>query len=219
LGSLKERVIDTIGAYGTPDDTNTRWTDYFAQRIQADPGNGAVSVVNTAISGRRVLSNTVGPKGLDRFDRDVLNRTRVTHVVLLHGANDIFFQSFTDKLGIPGFSPGPSADEIVNGITQYVDRAKAKGLKVFVSTLTPSNGFLLYTTAAQTKLDQVNAILRTDAFKRTVDGLLEFGTVLGDSSGSNTLAAAYDSGDHVHPNAAGNEAMAASIPLVSFRVQ
>ena len=45
------------------------------------------------------------------------------------------------------------------------------------------------------------------------DGILDFDAVVRDPGRPSHLAAAYDSGDHLHPNDAGYQAMAESIDL------
>jgi lysophospholipase L1-like esterase len=56
----------------------------------------------------------------------------------------------------------------------------------------------------------VNAYLRgSDEF----DGLLDFDRVLRDPAQPSRLLPAYDSGDHIHPNDAGNQALANAVPL------
>jgi lysophospholipase L1-like esterase len=49
------------------------------------------------------------------------------------------------------------------------------------------------------------------------DAVIDFCKVLRDPSKPETLNAAYDSGDHLHPNDAGYKAMADAIDLSLFR--
>jgi lysophospholipase L1-like esterase len=82
LSSVKANVVVAIGdsitdGFGTPPGANRRWTDFVSRRLLADSSAGAVSVLNVGVAGGRMLTNGVGIKGLDRFDRDVLGQTGV----------------------------------------------------------------------------------------------------------------------------------------------
>ena len=79
----------TDGANSTSN-TNRRWTDYLANRLNA-VGNqvGVRGVVNEGISGNSVLKdfNCCGgnPSGLSRLDRDVISHDGVTTVIVALG--------------------------------------------------------------------------------------------------------------------------------------
>src|ERR1700729_26375 len=77
----------TDGACSTVD-TNNRWPDHIAERLQAE-GHPDVAVVHEAYSGDRVLTNGRGTNALSRFDMSVLSHPRVSTVVMMMGINDI----------------------------------------------------------------------------------------------------------------------------------
>ncbi len=56
----------------------------------------------------------------------------------------------------------------------------------------------------------MNSYLRSS---QEFDGVLDFDKVLRDPAAPSKLNPAYDSGDHIHPNDAGYQALAASVPL------
>ena len=56
----------------------------------------------------------------------------------------------------------------------------------------------------------MNSYLRSS---HEFDGVLDFDQVLRDPAAPSKLLAALDSGDHIHPNDTGYQAMAASVPL------
>jgi lysophospholipase L1-like esterase len=60
----------------------------------------------------------------------------------------------------------------------------------------------------------VNAWIR---HSRAFNGVIDFDRAVGDPADPHRLLPAYDSGDHLHPNDAGYEAMAKSINLASLR--
>ncbi len=112
----------TDGANSTPD-ANHRWPDILAERLQKEHGD-KVAVVNEAISGERVLANRMGDNALAHFDRDVIAQPHASTVVLMMGINDI---------GWPGsqlapLQPAPSADDVIGGYKQLIDRAHMAGL-------------------------------------------------------------------------------------------
>ena len=62
-------TLIVLGACSTVD-TNNRWPDHIAERLQAE-GHPDVAVVNEAYSGDRVLTNGMGTNALSRFDISV----------------------------------------------------------------------------------------------------------------------------------------------------
>jgi lysophospholipase L1-like esterase len=202
----------TDGACSTTD-SNNRWPDHVAERLQAE-GHANVAVVNEAYSGNRVLANGMGTNALSRFDMSVLGHTRVSTVVMMMGINDI---------GWPGegsatpTDPEPSADDIVVGYKQIIDRAHAHGIRFIAVTLTPfgdsfkGTPFSGYYTPEKERIRlAVNAWIRAN---RTVDGVIDFDKVIEDPDKPGHLLPAFDCGDHLHPNDAGYQAMAKAVNL------
>jgi lysophospholipase L1-like esterase len=83
------------------------------------------------------------------------------------------------------------------------------------ATLPPFEGQAYYTTVRDAVRQRANAWIRTSGAWDAVAG---FDAVLRDPGRPTRLLPAYDSGDHLHPNDAGYEAMAKAIPLGWFRV-
>jgi lysophospholipase L1-like esterase len=94
--------------------------------------------------------------------------------------------------------------------------ARQAGLKVIVCTLSPWNAFesapgvVAYTPTLDSVRLQVNSYLRTST---EFDGIIDFDAALRDPANPTKLRPEWDSGDHIHPNDAGNEAMAKAVPL------
>jgi lysophospholipase L1-like esterase len=194
-------------------DANRRWPDYLASRLRA--AGVASAIVNHGISGNRILNDAIaarpifGPNALSRFDRNVLSVTGATHVVVLIGINDI-------GMGGPERNPAEnvSAEDIAAGLRQIAARARAQGLKAIGATLTPFGGAAYYSEQGEDKRQAVNAWIKS---ARDFDACIDFDLATRDPSQPNQLLPAYDSGDHLHPNDAGYEAMANSIDLQLFR--
>jgi lysophospholipase L1-like esterase len=188
---------------------NARWPNDLARRL--DARHDTLAVADEGISGDRVLTSDLccGENALARFDRDVVDRAGAKEVILLMGINDIGF-SVTPPNPVTNPLPDVSAAQIIAGYQQIIAQAHAVGLKIFGGTLTPFKGAGYFSTAGEAKREAVNHwILTSGAF----DGVIDFASVVADPSDPTMMAAQYDSGDHLHPNDAGYQAMANAIPL------
>jgi lysophospholipase L1-like esterase len=192
----------TDGARSTAD-TNNRWPDQLARRLAGRKGGG-VAVLNAGISGNRVLGDGAGVSALARFDRDVLMQTGVTHVVVLEGINDI---------GIARNNPSPTAEDLIAGHKQLIDRAHARGLKIYGATLTPFEGAPYYTPEGEAKRQALNKWIRSSG---AYDGVIDFDMITRDPAAPTKFLPAYDSGDHLHPGDAGYKAMGDAVDLALF---
>lgn len=210
------RAIVTFGdsitdGDGSTVDGNDRWPDRLAERLTA-AGGPPVAVLNEGISGAKVLSDRMGVNALARFERDVLGQAHADTVVLMMGINDI---------GWPGCAlaphdPEPTSEELIEGYKQLIARAHAHGLRIIGATLTPfgdafaGTPFAGYYTAEKEKLRvALNTFIRSGAF----DGVIDFDKVVADPNNPAYIQARFDKGDHLHPNAAGYNAMASAIDL------
>jgi lysophospholipase L1-like esterase len=192
-------------------DANKRWPDQFALRLMAQPGNQEMGVLNEGIAGGRLLHDSLGPNALARFDRDVLAQTGVTHVIVQLGGNDIFTVNPAEEVTV---------EQIIQGHKQLIQRAHAKGLRIFGCTLTPVEGFLLpgtpipvFSPAKEVKRQALNAWIRTSG---AYDAVIDFDRVLRDPNSPSKILALIDSGDHGHPTDAGYQALANAIDLKLF---
>jgi lysophospholipase L1-like esterase len=202
----------TDGNCSTPD-TNNRWPDHVAERLQAE-GHPDVAVVNEAYSGDRVLTNGMGTNALSRFDMSVLSHPRVSTVVMMMGINDI---GWPGEGAITPSDPEPTADDVIAGYKQIIDRAHTHGLRFVAVTLTPFidtfkgtplSGY--YTPEKEKIRQQVNAWIRSN---KLADGVIDFDKVIEDPANPGHVLPAYDCGDHLHPNDNGYQAMAKAVDL------
>jgi lysophospholipase L1-like esterase len=194
----------TDGYNSTPD-TNNRWPDHLARRLTA--AGGGFGVLNLGIDGNRVLNEIAGPAALARFDRDVLAAPGVTHVFVLEGINDMGISSLLND------GSRPTAEQLIAGHRQLIARAHAKGLRIFASTLLPYEATAIpgYYNEEGEKIRQAfNEWMRTS---KEYDGIVDFDQVMRDPSHPAKMLEKYDSGDHLHPNDAGYQAMASAFNL------
>ncbi|WP_037650546.1 SGNH/GDSL hydrolase family protein [Streptomyces flavidovirens] len=199
VATLGDSITD--GAISTRD-TNRRWPDFLARRLDADPGSRVKGVANEGISGNKVLKDGSGESALKRLDRDVLSQHGVRTVVLLEGVNDI--------KGVPA----PTAAELIAGYRQIIDRSHAAGVCVVGATVMPYEGWREWTPAGEAVRQEVNAFIRgSGAF----DAVVDFDRAVMDPAAPARLLPAYNSGDHLHPNDAGMRTMADTVDLKSLR--
>ncbi|MDT0307815.1 SGNH/GDSL hydrolase family protein [Streptomyces sp. DSM 44917] len=194
----------TDGAGSTPG-ANHRWTDFLAARLRDEPGAPALSVLNQGVSGNRLLVDAAperpsnGASGLRRLGSDVLQQPRVRTLVIQLGVNDILFE--------PGHED-PWA--VVDGLRRLADEARAAGLHVVGVTLAPFGTHERFSPETERIRQQVNAEIRAG---RVFDEVVDFDRALRDPAAPQRLLPAYDSGDGLHPNDAGFQAMAGAVDL------
>ena len=204
-----DSITDGVGA---PVDANARYPNDLARRLAARAG-ATLSVVDEGIGGNRVIAGTecCGVGGVARFRRDVLGQPGVRDVILLEGVNDIGQSQSRGPRTAP-HTP-VSALQIVEGYERIIAMARAAGVRVFGATLTPFHGARYWTAAGEAKREAVNAwILHSGAF----DGVIDFASAVAEAGDPEQLAPAFDSGDHLHPNAAGYRAMARAVNLAAL---
>jgi lysophospholipase L1-like esterase len=202
----------TDGACSTVD-ANNRWPDHIAERLQAE-GHPDVAVVNEAYSGDRVLTNGMGTNALSRFDISVLDHPRVATVVMMMGINDI---GWPGKDAITPSDPEPTAEDVIAGYKQIIERAHDHGIRFVGVTLTPfidtfkdQPTFGYYTPEKEQIREAVNDWIRAN---KTADGLIDFDKLLEDPNNPKHINPAYDCGDHLHPNDKGYQVMGKAVDL------
>ena len=195
-----------------PGDSNSDWPSLLGAHLRK--AGKRLSVVNAGITGNRLLHNgqwaPFGIAGLARFDADVLAQPNAKAVILFLGINDI-------GQAKPGSSEFVTAVEIQNGLAQLAERAHEKGLKIYAVTLAPfkdATADNYYSVEKDAMRQAVNAWMRSS---RRFDGVADAAKALDDPKNPGRMLPAYDSGDHLHPSAAGAAAIAATIPLAWFR--
>ena len=224
---------------GSTRDTNRRWPDVLAERLQKAGGEEAqLGVLNEGIIGNRLLSDTESPRqaggppplgpvleqlgpalgqsGVVRFDRDVLGQAGVKYVILALGVNDMLFPgSFIPQ------TETVTAHDLIKGNRQLIARGHKKGIRVIGTTIPPFEHSLFrdpfydrfYSPENEKIRQEVNAWIRTSG---EFDGVIDFDEAVRDPDHPTQILPAYDSGDHLHVNNAGNVAQGNIISLALF---
>ena len=202
-----DSITDGVGATL---DSNLAWTSLLAAKLGAGPTGRAFGVANAGLSGNRLLRPGFGVSALARFDRDVLGHAGVRWMTVLLGINDITFPA------VPGAAPteAVTADDLIWGFQQIIERAHRHGIKVAGATIMPVEGVNTYTDAGEAIRQAVNRWIRSSG---AFDAVIDFDAAVRDPAHPGRLRAGFDPGDHVHPNDAGNAAMAAAIDVSIFR--
>jgi lysophospholipase L1-like esterase len=190
-----EGVGSTVGA-------NNRSVDFLNRRL--DRG----WVLNQGIAGNRLLRDEIGEHALARFDRDVLSIPGVTHVLVHFGIND---------LGLPGMvgEPPATAADLVDGFTTLARRARDAGLTILVATIGPFAGAVypgVSTPAGLAIRREVN-----DWIRATFGTDFDVARAVEDPDSPDYIRKEFDSGDGMHLNDRGAEAMADAVRLHLFR--
>ncbi|MFF5714925.1 SGNH/GDSL hydrolase family protein [Streptomyces sp. 62] len=199
-----DSITDGVGSTA---DADNRYPDELAERLAASGRSRAV--LNHGIGGNQVVNDTTwaGEKAVARFEKDVLTEKGVSTVILLEGLNDIGGSG-------PAFPGGPtpevSVDRLIEGHRTLIRQAHAKGLKVVGATLTPVGGSFYDTPENEAKRQAFNAWVRTSG---AYDSVVDFDRAVADPSDPGRILPAYDSGDHLHPDDAGYQAMAEALDL------
>lgn len=199
--------------YGSTIDADRRWPDILAERLSALKGFEEISVLNKAIGGNRLIHSCRGARALERFDRDVLSYSNVSHLVILMGINDIIWPHTI----LAGPQEAVNADQIIGALQQLLARSRLAGLKTMLCTLLPFEGANpefpkggYYTVEKERIRQAVNRYIRNGA---GADSVTDFDELLRDPSRTTRLRPEYDSGDHIHPNDIGYRAMAEAFDI------
>jgi lysophospholipase L1-like esterase len=212
--ALGDSITDGVGA---KQGTYADWPDQLARRLEVKKGSN-LAVLNEGIGGNRILYDGAGINALARFDRDVLAQPGVSDLIVLEGINDIGWPHMKLPGAKDGAPPrkGPfaaqavTADELIAGLRQIIDRAHEHHIKVFGATLTPYEGADYFSQDGEAVRQAVNQWIRTSG---KFDGVVDFDAAVRDPAHPSQFRPEYQSGDHLHPSAAGYKAMADAIDL------
>lgn len=215
LGPAQTRVIVTFGDSITDGNRAAAgvagsWPAELARRLGARAGNPKYTVVNAGIGGNRLLAPGWGRAGLARLDRDALRIEGISHLIILEGVNDIGMAG----AGPFGNNPEITAADLISGYRQMIARARARGVKVIIGTITPTSGSVSHSSPSKDAIRaEVNNWIRSSG---EADGVIDFEAITRDPAAPQRFRPEYDSGDHLHPNDAGYKAMGEGIDLRLF---
>lgn len=210
IAILGDSITD---GYGVKPNTNQRWPDALAARLQANTKTRGVGVLNLGIGGGRVLLDGLGPNAIARFDRDVLLQGGVRWAIILEGVNDL--GTLTRDAPVSDQEHAALVARVTTAYAQMVGKARARGIKVIGATIMPYGGSDYYHPDAANERDRqaINAWIRAPG---NFDAVIDMDKVMRDPARPDRLLPAYDSGDHLHPSMDGYRRMAQAVPLELF---
>lgn len=206
IGSVVTLGASITDGLNSSFNVNHRWTNDLATRLSA--ANLQVGVVNEGISGNDLLRDGAGQAAITRFARDVLSQPNVKWVIF---SDDII----NDLSNLPD-DQEPTYDSLIAGVQQMMAQAHAANIKFYCSTLTPNGGRPAdqWSATAETIREQVNAFIR--GANSGCDGIVDQDTATHDPTMPTQYRPSFNSGDSLHPNDPGHQAIANSVNLGLF---
>lgn len=185
---------------GSTTNAQDRWPDFLSAALNNGAGFnlfkvGKTGILNLGIGNNRILSVGLGAPGKERFDRDILAQRGLRAVIIFEAINDIGTST----------NPDETARKLVEVYQVMIKKARQRGLKVYMGTITPFRGCRGYFTEEREKARKiVNSWIRTT---HEIDGFIDFDALMRDPSAPEQLRREWQIGDWLHPNPAGYKQM------------
>ncbi len=152
-----------------------------------------------------MLAGGLGPTGVKRFNRDILNQSGVHWVIVFEGVNDIGrVHSAADAT--------TTADNLIAAYKQMIDKAHSKNITIYGATIMPFKGNGYYNQYSESCRDTVNQWIRTEG---NFDACIDLDKVMRNPLDTLSLVSSNQN-DGLHPDAAGHKKMGDSIDLNLF---
>ena len=153
--------------------TNGRWPDDLASRIQANKSMSGIAVLNAGINGNRLLRDGDGDQSaLRRLDRDVLAQAGIKYLIVLEGINDI-----GHNVSATPSDPAETARNLIRALQQIAVRAHAHGIRVIGATILPYENCKYASPDGEKMREAVNEWIRAT---QSFDGVADFDEVVRD---------------------------------------
>ncbi len=184
-----------------------RWPDILSQRLLENKDTRNVGVLNLGIGGNCVVRGGLGPTALNRFERDILSQNNVKWLIITIGVNDIG--------GIRTAEEAPKlVEDLIGAYTQLIDKAHAKGIKVYGATILPFAKSFYHKDFRLDARERVNEWIRNSG---RYDAVIDFDALMRQSEDPKTILPDLHDNDFLHPNQAGYKKMGESVDLNLFK--
>ena len=190
---------------GSTTNLQNRWTDVFSESLLKDSSTQRVGVLNLGIGGNCVLLGGLGPTGVSRYDRDILNQQGVRWAVVFEGVNDI------GRVNSATAST-TTANNLIAAYKQMIVKAHIKNIRIYGATILPFKGNSYFNEYSELCRNTVNQWIRT---KGNFDAFIDFDKTMRNPQDTTRLVSTYQN-DGLHPDAAGYKTMGESIDLNLF---
>jgi len=190
---------------GSTTNLQNRWTDIFSESLLKNSSTQHVSVLNLGVGGNCVLSGGLGPTGVNRYDRDILNQQGVRWTIVFEGVNDIG--------GVRSATAATTtANNLIAAYKQMIVKAHTKNIMIYGGTILPFKGNSYYNQYSELCRSTVNQWIRS---KGNYDAFIDFDKTMRNPQDTTRLVSTYQN-DGLHPDAAGYKTMGESIDLNLF---
>lgn len=187
------------------------WPDYLSL-ICREQGINNVSFIRRATSGSRILRQyscityeSYGLMGANRFDHEIPMTDGADAIIIQQGINDIIHPVGVEVNPFRPMSDLPTTSQLIDGLKTYIEKAASYKLKTYVGTLLPIKGWRTYEDFREVMKNEYNDWIRN----ANLSGCpIDFDKATRCPSDASSFDSAYDSGDHLHPSAAGYKQMA-----------
>lgn len=191
---------------GSGTNKQNRWTDILSQRLLENNNTKNTGVINLGIGGNCVVRGGLGPTALSRFNRDILSQNGVKWLIILEGVNDI-----------GGLKKAEDVPQLVQDLkiayTQMIDKAHAKGIKVYGATILPFGKSFYDNEYRKQARDSINNWIRNSG---KFDAVIDFDKTMQDPENPGILFPELQA-DYLHPNENGYKKMGEFVDLNIFK--
>ena len=185
--------------HGSTNDKQSRWTDFFAEKLNKNEKTSDIAVINEGIRGNQLTTH-----GLKRYQNDVLNIKGATYIIVLFGVNDIN-------------SLNATVDKITIAYKELIKKAHQNNMFIFGGTILPYGKNTPWTKEREKIRKEVNNwIKNTKSEDGGFDAFFDFDKIMKDPDNEQNLLSEYDSGDGIHPNSEGYKYMVNAINDLSL---
>ena len=190
---------------GSTTNMQNRWTDVFADRLQANPATNHLAVLNMGIGGNLVVDGHggLGPAASVRFCRDAINQPGVKYVIIYEGVNDI---GYSENLAL-------TEKELISALSNMIDTAHSCGLKVYGGTIAPFKECFYYSPEKEVCRINVNNWIRTCG---KYDAVIDIEKAICSPNDTTIMNDNWHDNDHLHPNAEGHRQIGSFVDLKLF---
>lgn len=190
---------------GSVTNQQNRWPDILSERLVQNEATKHVGVLNMGIGGNAILAGGLGPTGLSRYERDILNQSGVQWAIIFHGVNDI-----------GGVRNAEAAENITNRLIsayqQMITLAHERNIKIYGATIMPFNGNGYHNEFSEQCRNSVNDWIRNSG---SYDAVIDFDKAMQSPDDSTRLPSSYQN-DGLHPDAMGYQTMGQYVDLDLF---
>lgn len=184
---------------GSGTDLDDRFSDALTERITAPGGSPRTTVINSGLAGSELLADA--PDGAGDSPQTRLGWE------LPRGATDVILQAGNNDI-----AAGRSAREITDAMTRFIEDAQSRGVRVYLTTITPATAEPYGTPQANAVRQAVNDWVRSGGAV-LADGWFDFAQATDDAEQPTRIGELLDSGDGIHLSAAGYRALARAVDL------